>query len=67
MTAAAFYLVLLVCARDLETGRFDRDCAPVESAEPATWRDCNDTARFHRDTAPTGLRVIAHACTRERR
>lgn len=64
MTGAEFFLVMLVCARDLDTGRFTRDCAPVESAEPATWADCNATARHHRETAPAGLRVIEHACVR---
>ena len=64
---AAFFLVLLVCARDPETARFTVDCQSYEAAEPATWSDCQATARHHHETSPAGVRVIASACVRERK
>lgn len=62
--AAVYFLVMQVCGYEPETDRYTRDCKPVEFAEPATWRDCNDTAQWHRETAPAGVRVIGHACVR---
>lgn len=67
MKSATFYLLLVICQRDMESGRFDAGCTSYEAAEPSTYADCEATARFHRETTPAGLKAIAHACARERK
>jgi hypothetical protein len=61
MTGLVF--IALICAQDLATGRWDRDCGGYEE-RAASVQDCRDMATWLSTTSPAGVRVIRFECFR---
>lgn len=55
--------IALICAQDLATGRWDRDCGAFEE-RAASVQDCRDIATWLSSTSPAGVRVIRFECFR---
>lgn len=58
--------VALICAQDLATGRWDRDCGGYEEVAAST-QDCRDMATWLSTTSPAGVRIVRFECFRARR
>lgn len=61
MKALAF--VALICAQDLATGLWDRDCGPYEE-RAASVQDCRDMAAWLSTASPAGVRLVRFECFR---
>jgi len=60
MTPTLTFLAYL-CAQDLATGAWNRDCVPYEE-RAASQADCEAMARWLNSTSPAGVRVIDWDC-----